>query len=110
VVFDAGRPNYDRRRLEYRWDFDGDGTWDHPKTAKDAKAPSYTTAPDATFVYDKAGEYKIVLEVRDLRWHTTASSSAKLEVQGATTIKSTASERQRARRASAAVAITEVRR
>ena len=79
VVFDARREVVaDGRRLEYRWDFDGDGRWDFPVAAGEKAA--FSPRPTASFQFKKAGTFSVVLEVRDTRWRTLRRISRKLEV------------------------------
>ena len=56
-LFDAGLSfDYeDGRNLEYRWDFDGDGTWDTP----------YSSNALAQFEYSADEDYFVTLSVRD---------------------------------------------
>ena len=75
VVFDASRAvTADQRNLEFRWDFDGDGKWDVP--GEKGWSPSAV----ATHVFAKAGRYKVILKVRDKRWHTTSRTMHTLQV------------------------------
>ena len=96
MTFDATRAQaVDGRKLEYRWDFDGDGTWDFPAQATDKSAEDaqFTQATTASFVYDKAGSYKVVLEVHDPRWGTRATETRTVTVakqqQGRTDLHTT---------------------
>ena len=41
--------------FEYRWDFDGDGTWD----------TDWSSDPTASYQFDAAGEHNVTVEVRD---------------------------------------------
>lgn len=57
-LFDASgsyNTNEDCSSLSYKWDFEGDGTWD----------TEYTTDPTEKHVYQKKGEYEPKLEIRD---------------------------------------------
>ncbi len=45
----------DLAALQFRWDFDGDGTWDSP----------WSSSPAATHAYTESGAYLPVLEARD---------------------------------------------
>ncbi|MCK5798846.1 MAG: NADH-quinone oxidoreductase subunit L, partial [Deltaproteobacteria bacterium] len=81
VLFDAKRDvAADQRHLEYRWDFDGDGTWDLPVQPKKAGPGLWTPSATATHVFAKAGRYRVTLKVRDVRWHTTRRKVLILEV------------------------------
>jgi hypothetical protein len=44
--------------MEYRWDFDGDGTWD----------ADWATEPNPVHTYMTLGEYEVAMEVRDPLW------------------------------------------
>lgn len=57
-VFDASSsndPEDDNNTLNVRWDFDGDGTWD----------TDYSTVKTSEHQYNEAGEYNVLLEVKD---------------------------------------------
>ncbi|MCC6746140.1 MAG: NADH-quinone oxidoreductase subunit L [Deltaproteobacteria bacterium] len=72
VTFDATQGVIpDQRKLEYRWDFDGDGTWD----------TSFSAAATTSHAFPKAGKYKVKLEVRDLRFGTQAKETRTLRVE-----------------------------
>lgn len=46
-------------RLSFRWDLDGDGKWDRPKSGRSKTLASLTHA------YAKGGQYKVTVEVAD---------------------------------------------
>ena len=72
VSFDATRmTTVDRRDLEYRWDFTGDGK---PDT-------QWSTGTVAKHKFDKAGKYRVTLYVRDKRWRTNATEIKTVEVK-----------------------------
>ncbi len=83
VFFDA-RPavDKDKRALEYRWDFDGDGKVDEPKpTAQPAEhGRAWSIKPVASFSYPKPGRYRVVMDVRDKRWGTDARETRVIDV------------------------------
>ncbi|PIE19455.1 MAG: NADH-quinone oxidoreductase subunit L [Proteobacteria bacterium] len=81
VVFDASREvRSDQRHLEYRWDFDGDGTWDLPKTKDDHGHTLWSPSATAGHVFQRPGRYRVILKVRDKRWHTTSRKTITLQV------------------------------
>jgi NADH-quinone oxidoreductase subunit L len=55
VQFEARIKPTPRRRLEYQWDFDGDGTWD----------TGWQQSPNASFKYDKERKYVVRLKMRE---------------------------------------------
>jgi len=60
VIFDASETIDNETpfsQLKFRWDFEGDSTWD----------TEYASNPTARFVYTKAGLYEPILEVLDSR-------------------------------------------
>jgi NADH-quinone oxidoreductase subunit L len=77
VVFDATPAvTSARRKLEYRWDFDGDGTWDHPPEGSD----SWSTSAVVRHRFAKPSTYRVVLRVRDPRWQTWTDEVRTIEV------------------------------
>jgi formylglycine-generating enzyme required for sulfatase activity len=56
--------------LEYRWDFESDGTWD----------AEYTLNDTTSHIYEEAGEYMATLSIRDKN-NLTAESSNQLTVK-----------------------------
>ncbi|MCA9665833.1 MAG: NADH-quinone oxidoreductase subunit L [Myxococcales bacterium] len=88
VTIDLTRDNYEKRTLQYRWDFEDDGKWDFPKQTlppKDPKArkrwrPARTSSPVVTHVFTKAKKYSVKVEVRDPRWHTTRYEKVTINV------------------------------
>jgi len=72
VTFDATRlTTVDKRDLEYRWDFTGDGK---PDT-------QWSKGTLVQHKFDKAGKYRVTLFVRDNRWRTSATEIKTVEVQ-----------------------------
>ena len=71
LTFDASPVRTSKRKLNFRWDFDGDGKWD----------TQWNENAVAKHPYKKKGKYKVILHVRDLKWRTTATESKTLEVQ-----------------------------
>jgi NADH-quinone oxidoreductase subunit L len=72
VVFDASPAAVPgQRTLQYCWDFGGDGACD----------TDWSSKPTAEYVFPDRATYKVVLHVKDLRWHTVATASRTLEVQ-----------------------------
>jgi len=74
VQFEARIKPTPRRRLEYQWDFDGDGTWD----------TDWQQSPTASFKYDKERKYIVKFKMRELvkprgRWRVNEGTQ-KLEV------------------------------
>lgn len=57
-----------RPKFEYRWDFDGDGSWDTP----------YSTQLSSEFAYDNAGTFKPLLEVRDDKGNISTTTKTML--------------------------------
>ena len=51
--------------LQYRWDFDGDGRWDHP-----AGDDAWSSQAVVQHTYEAARDYRVIVRVRDPRWHT----------------------------------------
>jgi hypothetical protein len=74
VEFEARLKGTDARKVEYQWDFDGDGNWD----------TKWQTSPVASHSFDKKHKKKkvrVVLRIRDLRWKRVETGSRKVEVQ-----------------------------
>jgi len=66
VTFSAsGSYDPDGTTLFYRWDFDGDGLYD----------TNWLTNSTTTYIYDNAGTYSVVLEVKDKNEDTSTSSA-----------------------------------
>ena len=64
ITFNAsGSHDPENSTIEYRWDFDGDGTWD----------TEWLATPYAEYTYQVAGNYTVILEVKD---DLNATSSA----------------------------------
>ncbi|MFX0194869.1 MAG: Ig-like domain-containing protein [Candidatus Hodarchaeota archaeon] len=67
LTFDASRSgDIEGDPLQYRWDFDGDGTWD----------TAYSPEPTATHTYMEAYAGEVVVEVYDGSNTSTAQSTA----------------------------------
>ncbi|MBW2731802.1 MAG: NADH-quinone oxidoreductase subunit L [Deltaproteobacteria bacterium] len=86
VFFDARRPvDKAMRALEYKWDFDGDGKVDEPQAPTQQKgqkeqAQRWSKRQMANFIYKKPGRYRVVMDVRDTRWHTQARETQVIDV------------------------------
>lgn len=66
--FDASSSTDDKDplgALRFRWDWEGDGTWDTP----------WSVSPNAVHPYANASSFKFIVEVRDSSGHTSQASA-----------------------------------
>jgi NADH-quinone oxidoreductase subunit L len=60
----------DGRPLRLRWDFDGDGEFDHE-----------SDDPEVRHTFDRPGTYRVTLRVQDPRWRTSATAEGDVVVR-----------------------------
>ncbi|MFX0194871.1 MAG: Ig-like domain-containing protein [Candidatus Hodarchaeota archaeon] len=83
LTFDASRSgDLEGDPLQYRWDFDGDGTWD----------TAYSPEPTATHTYGEAYAGEVVVEVYDGSNTSTAQSTATIIAPTTVTVSEISAE------------------